>query len=171
MSNKSQNKREIHGLNTGQDAPLEVRPGGIAERGIFVTEFISKGQWLCEYKGIVYPHSKMQQHIDEYNKNEEGCYIITSKHPVGYLTKLCWNATRHFHQIGRYINHAQNPNALLTQPLHVRGKWRVGFLAARDINVGDEVVWDYRVRGEVWSKCRLVDGVVVGDKDAIQTKV
>ena len=109
----------------------------------------------------------MQQHIDEYNKNEEGCYIITSKHPVGYLTKLCWNATRHFHQIGRSINHAQNPNALLTQPLHVRGKWRVGFLAARDINVGDEVVWDYRVRGEVWSKCRLVDGVVVGDKDAI----
>lgn len=82
MSNKSQNKREIciHGLNMGQNAPLEVRPGGIAERGIFVTEFISKGQWLCEYKGIVYPHSKMQQHIDEYNKNEEGCYIITSKH-------------------------------------------------------------------------------------------
>ena len=34
------------------------------------------------------------------------------------------------------------------------------FLACRDIGVGDEVVWDYGVRGEDWSGCQLVGGVV-----------
>ena len=36
----------------------------------------------------------------------------------------------------------------------------IGFVAVRDIEVGAEVVWDYQVRGEVWSGCRLVDGRV-----------
>ena len=39
-------------------------------------------------------------------------------------------------------------------------------MAVRDIEVGDEVVWDYQVRGEVWSGCRLVDGRVQMATDA-----
>ena len=54
--------------------------------------------------------------------------------------KLCWDATRWFHQIGRYINHAQCPNAELTAPVYARGKWRIWFMAVRDIAVGDEVL-------------------------------
>ena len=52
------------------------------------------------------------------------------------------------------------PNAAVTPPLKVRGKWKIGFLAIGDINVGDEVVWDYNVSGEVWSGCRLSGGAV-----------
>lgn len=129
---------------------------------MFATGKISKGQWLCEYKGATYPRKEMEKYIDEYDKNNEGCYIITSKHPVGGGTRLCWDATRHLHQYGRYINHALQPNAILTSPLYVRGKWRLGFLAVKDIAVGDEVVWDYGVRGEKeWGRSRLMDGVVV----------
>ena len=73
---------------------------------------------------------------------------------------LCFDATRRFDQLGRYINHAQRPNAKVTRPFKIRGKWRVGFLAVRDIEKGDEVVWDYGVRGVEWSGCRLVGGVV-----------
>ena len=39
-------------------------------------------------------------------------------------------------------------------------------MAVRDIEVWDEVVWDYEVRGEVWSGCRLVDGRVQMATDA-----
>lgn len=59
-----------------------------------------------------------------------------------------------------YMNHAQGPNAVLTKPFFIRKQWRIGFMAVRDIMPGDEVVWDHQVRGEEWSGCRLVKGVV-----------
>ena len=145
----------MHGVSTGCDAPLEVRRGGISGRGVFATGYISKGDWLCEYKASVYPRGEMQRHIEEYNNN-----IVTSYHPVGGKTRLCWDATRYFHQYGRYLNHAFHPNAILTSPLFVRGKWWIGYLAAKNINPGDEVVFDYSIRGE-WGKSKLVDGVVM----------
>ena len=75
-------------------------------------------------------------------------------------TRLCWDATRRFEQIGRYMNHAQQGNAKLTSPMYVRGKWRIGFISIRNIEEGDEVVWNYGVRGEMeWGRCRLVDDV------------
>ena len=132
---------------------------------MFATASISKGQWLCEYKGLVYPYRDMKRYTEDYERNGEGCYIVTSKHPVGGGTRLCWDATRNLNQVGRYINHALKPNAALTSAFYVRGKWRVGFVAVRDIAVGDEVVWDYGVRGEEWGKSRLIEGVVVNVTD------
>ena len=73
----------IQGLVTGRDAPLEVREGGCAARGVFATASVTKGQWLCEYKGLVYPYSEREKHLEEYDKNKEGCYIVSSKYPVG----------------------------------------------------------------------------------------
>jgi len=37
------------------------------------------------------------------------------------------------------MNHSANPNLRPFHPLHICGKWRVGFLAARDIKVGEEL--------------------------------
>ena len=146
---------------TGKDAPLEVREGGIAGRGVFAVGPIHKGQWLCEYRGLVYPLSELDQHCEEYTKNNEGVYVVESSHPVGGGTRLCWDATRCLHQTGRYLNHAQQANAGLTSPVFIRKKWRIGFVACKEIREGDEVVWDYGVRGEMeWGRCRLVDGAV-----------
>jgi hypothetical protein len=50
------------------------------------------------------------------------------------------------------------PHPLL--PLPFLGKWRIGFVVARAIESGDEVVCDYLVGGEDWSACSLIDGVV-----------
>ena len=161
-------KQEIvaESLSTGKDAPLEVRDGGCAGRGLFATARILKGQWLCEYKGQVYPLGEKQKHIEEYEKNGEGSYIVSSKHPVGGGTRLCWDATRYVHQYGRYINHALQPNAALTHPCHITGKWRIGFLAIMDVEEGHEIVWDYGVGKEVgWGRSRLVDGVVFSSLD------
>ena len=44
------------------------------------------------------------------------------------------------------------PNAALSQPFYVRGKWKIGFVALRDISEGHKVVSDYDNRqlyGEV----------------------
>ena len=62
-------------------------------------------------------------------------------------------------EIGRYLNHVQKPNMKLTQTYYVRGMCRI---AVGDVEASDEVVCDYGVRGEVWSGCRLMNGVVRG---------
>ena len=146
----------IEGLLTGKDAPLEE--GGLPGRGVFALSPISKGKWLCEYKGSVTPAKQ----TSDQHKYDKGSYRVTSTYTVGDGPRLCWDATRKFHQLGRYLNHAVDYNGRLTSPEFVRGKWRIGFVAVRDIGAGHEVVWDYGVRGEVeWGSSRLVDGNLV----------
>ena len=155
-------EKTIEGLTTGRDAPLEVLEAGVAGRGVFAKAFIAKGEWLCEYKThAIYTTRKAKDEAEEeYTRNQEGCYIVETAYPLPGQGRIFFDATRKFHQFGRYLNHALSPNATLMPPVYIRGKWRVGFLSLTDISEGDEVVWDYQVRDTTWSKARLVEGVV-----------
>ena len=56
----------IEGLATGKDAPLQVREGGVAGRGLFAVEAIPKNSWLCEYKTCqVYTDKREKKKADE----------------------------------------------------------------------------------------------------------
>jgi SET domain-containing protein len=49
--------------------------------------------------------------------------------------------------MGRYINHAAvGANLRLKPPIQARGKVRIGFVASKDINPGDELFFDYGYR-------------------------
>lgn len=137
---------------------------------MFATASIPCGDWLCEYKGIVSPKAQADRRVEEYKLNGEGSYTITSTYPVGGGVRLSWDATREYHQLGRYLNHARNPNAVLCSPLFVRGKWRIGFLACQDIREGEEVVWDYGVATSEteWAKTTLRHGVLVEEVRLVQ---
>ena len=121
-----------------------------------------KGQWLCEYKtNAVYSSKQRRDEAEEeYRRNQEGCYIVDTAYFLPGQGCLYFDATRKFHQLGRYLNHALNPNATLMPPIYVRGKWCIGFMSLTDINEGDEVVWDYIIRDMSWSQSTLVGGVV-----------
>ena len=56
---------------------------------------------------------------------------------------------------GQFMNHAPGSlaNAMPVLPVVVEGRLRVGFVATKDIAPGQEIVWDYGVRGEPW-QCR-----------------
>ena len=63
------------------------------------------------------------------------------------MGRLCFDATRRFSDLGRLINHSPKGfNAKPGRPIHLRGKWRVGLVAVRDITIGDEITDDYGVR-------------------------
>ena len=78
--------------------------------------------------------------IAKYDLNGEGCYILEVQTPKGWA---CLDATRRMGSVGRLMNHSAKPNLKPFQPLHIRSKWRVGFLAVRGIKVGEELTWDY----------------------------
>ena len=56
------------------------------------------------------------------------------------------------------------------KPVYVRGKWRVGFLSLREIQVGEELCYDYGTRtDEKWTrKGRLEDSRVTSGKGRVR---
>ena len=93
---------------------------------MFATEHIPKGSWLCEYKTTrVFKRSELEHVKKEYELNNEGSYIVESAYPVGKEGHLCFDATRKYHQFGRYFNHARCP--IQSSPHHListeNGEW------------------------------------------------
>ena len=83
----------------------------------------------------------------EYLRNEEKTAAVEAKID-GH--RYFFDATRRLEQYGAYINHSINPNIRPFPPVFVRGKYRFGFLAMRDISPGEELTWDYNTRDPKW---------------------
>lgn len=150
-------EKALEGLTQHKPANLEVRetPDGKG-RGVFTLSEYMKGDYLCEYETtMVYPRTEMAAHIEDYSANDEGSYIIEAKVNDKWL---CFDATRRFGGVGRYINHANNKvaTATLFRPLMVRGKPRIAIMAARDLARGEELMYDYGIQpeGREWLMCR-----------------
>lgn len=64
--------------------------------------------------------------------------------PEGWVTL---DTTRRYNTIGRLMNHAPVRKATVKpfKALHVGDKWKVAFLAVRDIEEGEELTWDYQL--------------------------
>ena len=97
-----------------------------------------------------YPRKLRPAMEEQYERSGEGCFILEAQDRSGKW--WCFDATRHLNQYGRYLNHAAGgmANATPVPPVVVQGRLRVGFVATRQIQPGEEVLWDYGVRGEPW---------------------
>ena len=81
----------------------------------------------------------------EYAIIDEPCMVLKVQTPQGWF---CLDATRAYNPLGRLLNYAPPREATAKpfmpfMPLLVKGKWRVGFLAARDLQPGTEITWNY----------------------------
>ena len=75
-----------------------------------------------------------------YIDNDGGCYTIEGRVKD---KPFCFDATRKYHQVGRYMNHSTTPNVKVNRPMCVRGKWRLAMTALREIQEGEELMWHY----------------------------
>ena len=149
-------------------------------RGVLVDEDVEQGRYMFEYKADVYPRKERSAREREYIANGEGCYILDVLTSDGWM---CLDATRKHVTVGRLLNHAPKATATLTpsKPIFIRDKWRVGFLAARDLSAGEELTWDYSCRadGIEWLRRRsstragelpLCSCILVGRWDAVLSR-
>ena len=86
--------------------------------------------------------------------------------------RLCFDATRQFHDIGRMINHCpRGYNLQPGPPLYVLGKWLVGTVAVHDILPDQELSYDYNVRTEERMKSRgkKVEGSDGGQEETVNS--
>ena len=107
-------------------APPEVRPSGVHGRGVYATEFISKGTRIIEYTG-----QRVSWEDAPDNENDSHTFIFGLE--SGYIINP---------EIGgneaRWINHCCNPNC---ESIEEDG--RVFIYAMRDIEPGEELFYDY----------------------------
>ena len=68
--------------------------------------------------------------------------------------RVVFDATYRSNSLGRLINHSKKgANLLLRKPIEVRGKLRIGFIAKRDIQRNEELLFDYCL--ESYSRAEL----------------
>ena len=143
----------MEGLLGNTNAPnMEIKHIPGKGRGVFSNETLLQGRYVAEYKTtVVYEKAKRAEHEEIYAMNEEPCMVLEVQTRKGWM---CLDATRKIGTVGRLFNHAPSGRATLQphKPLFVRGKWRVGFLAARNILPGEELTWDYGCppEGQPW---------------------
>ena len=140
----------VSGLTTLNPNKLEVK--WVGTRGeVFSNTIIKAGSFVCEYKvprnRPPYPCKLRPAIEEEYKQSGEGCFILEAQDKDGKW--WCFDATCRLNQFGRYLNHAPGSmaNTKPVPPVVVEGQLRVGFVATRQIEAGEEVVWDYQDSG------------------------
>ena len=128
------------GMTTPPRYEVKVTEG--KGRGVFLLEPVKEGSYVLEYEAVVYPKKERAKHEKEYIANGEGCFIIDVQTSGGWL---CFDATREFYSPGRLMNHSTKGEATVIpfKPLLVDSQWRLGFIATRDLQAGEELTWDY----------------------------
>ena len=110
--------------------------------GLFTSEAIRSGEYVIEYTGEVERYRFLRLRRNDYL----GEYTVGAHYPVRFVINAeeSGNASR-------YINHSDTPN-LRCITVIVSGLLRVIFLALCDIQIGQELTFDY---GEAYWKWRL----------------
>jgi len=126
---------------------LEVFDASLKGRGLRAKEKIKKGDFITEYVGVAILKKELDDLFRQY-KNQQMLYIMALDNDV-YLD------ARTKGSVARYINHGCEPNCKVDR-WKVQGITRTCVFALRDIEDGEELMFDYkwdRRRGRAPTKC------------------
>lgn len=73
-------------------------------------------------------------------------YTYPAFHSSSYHILCSFDATKEDRTMGRLINHSKTQANVVPRQMVINGKLRLFFLAKRDINTNEEVVYDYGER-------------------------
>ena len=149
---------------------LVVENAGLKGKGLFSNKKIFKGQFVCEYSGQIKIKENYIDNDDPYfylkTLLEKPSKTHTYKMSLSKFLYIDANESRH---IGKYINHSCDPNCQ-TERWNVCGKWKIGIFAIKNIEIGEEISFNYNLKenGNENILCRCnsdnCDGII-GTKD------
>ena len=121
----------LHSKTEREEAKVRVAPASAKGMGCFAEEALEAGAWVCLYTGTLSTDEENNQRYGDDAKEGEGDYLFK----VGDDLFVDAQNSSHF---SRFFNHAEN--GTLAAEIHDR---RVEFRAARKIEVGEELTFDY----------------------------
>ncbi|XP_054708845.1 N-lysine methyltransferase KMT5A-like [Uloborus diversus] len=124
---------------------FEVKEFPEKGRGVITTKFFKKGEFVLEYDGDFIDYSEAKKREELYSAKENtGCYMYYFQ----YMNKTyCIDATKESGRLGRLINHSKKGN-LKTEPVLVQKRPHLVLFASRDIDPGEELLYDYGDRSK-----------------------
>ncbi|ELK26303.1 N-lysine methyltransferase SETD8 [Myotis davidii] len=109
-------------------------------RGVIATKQFSRGDFVVEYHGDLIEITDAKKREALYAQDPStGCYMYYFQ----YLSKTyCVDATRETNRLGRLINHSKCGNCQ-TKLHDIDGVPHLILIASRDIEAGEELLYDY----------------------------
>ncbi|XP_049594771.1 N-lysine methyltransferase KMT5A-A isoform X1 [Syngnathus scovelli] len=134
-----------HLIANGIEEGMQVRHMEEKGRAVFAARHFRKGEYVVEYHGDLLEMADAKKREAEYAQNPEtGCYMYYFQ----YLCKAyCVDATKETNRLGRLINHSKSGN-LQTKLHDMDGAPHLILVAARDIDEGEELLYDYGDRSK-----------------------
>jgi len=158
-SEKEQEEKErIHEkIKSGSTDGLQIEDIPGKGRGIVAQKNFKRGDFVIEYAGDLISIDKAKEREEAYRENPSvGCYMY-------YFNfrnrKFCVDATAESGKLGRLINHSTKTPNLNTRLFPIGETPHLIFIAARNINAGEELMYDYGDRSKdateahPWLKC------------------
>ncbi len=126
---------------TGREDVLRFGKSTIHGWGVFCDSFITGGDLIVEYRGILIGNTVADKREKEYERAKIG-----SDYMFRIDSETVCDATRHGN-VARFINASCTPNCY-TQIITVNGAKRIAIYAKRDIWAGEELSYDYKFQAE-----------------------
>lgn len=117
--------------------PYRVRNSSIHGTGVFATRPIRKGARIVEYQGERISHEEADRRYASRDEKDNHTFLFTVDERTVIDGGVGGNAAR-------FLNHGCKPNCET-----VLERRRVFIEAIRDIAVGEELVYDYRLERDV----------------------
>ncbi|CAG2114098.1 unnamed protein product [Medioppia subpectinata] len=119
---------------------LAVEEFGDKGKGVVASRDISKGSFICEYSGDLVDMERAQCQEVSYALVGAGCYMYY----FSWKSKTwCIDATKPSGRFGRLINHSRKTPNCKTKLVESNGRPHLVFIALRDINQSEEILYDY----------------------------
>ncbi|KAI2811231.1 hypothetical protein RDWZM_003910 [Blomia tropicalis] len=112
-------------------------------KGIVAGTALNKGSFICEYSGDLIDLIEAKARESKYEQSGAGCYMYY----FNWNSVIhCVDATLPSGRLGRLINHSRKAPNCKTTIFEHNGQPHLIFIALRDIEVGEEILYDYGER-------------------------
>ncbi|XP_068109221.1 histone-lysine N-methyltransferase SETMAR isoform X2 [Hyperolius riggenbachi] len=114
--------------------------------GLITQEDIPSGRFVCEYAGKVLGHEEASRRIRSQDPNANNYIIAIREHlHSGQILQMYVDPT-HTGNVGRFLNHSCKPNLFMLPVRSHSMLPKLALFAARDIQAGEELCYDYSGR-------------------------
>ena len=115
-------------------------------RSVFAREKLQKGDFICTYEGELCTYKELHKKTQEYMLSGAGSYILEFK-----FQEKWWgvDATKDNCSIGHLINHSTKRQNIKPVLKVKEGKPVINFIALRDIDENEELLYDYSDNSKV----------------------